>query len=81
MTRSLNQAVFIFDDGSSVVWRYIGKEMRLYTEAKKYAIQVSVEGRPTSIDQFFETFDKPSIHTAERFINNAIKTAKKEQTL
>lgn len=76
MARELNMAVISFSDGSSVQWRYIGKQERLYREEKKYAIQVRVENGAKSIDHFFESWDKPSQHTAEHFIRNAIKDAK-----
>lgn len=76
MARELNTSVFLFSDGSSVQWRYIGKEERLYREEKRYAIQVRVDNGSKSIDQFFESWDKPSQHTAEHLIKNAIKDEK-----
>lgn len=76
MARSLNHAVFTFDDGSSVVWRYLGKQLRYNREEKRYSIQVRVASSP-AIDQFFETWDKPSQHTAEHFIKNAVKDAQR----
>lgn len=76
MKRELTTSVFSFSDGSAVQWRYIGKQERFYSVEKKYAIQVRVERGAKSIDQFFESWDKPSQHTAEHFINNAIKDAK-----
>lgn len=76
MKRELNTAIISFSDGSTVQWRYIGKCQRLYSIEKKYAIQVRVEDGANSIDQFFETWDKPSVHTAQHFIKNAIKDAK-----
>ncbi len=75
MKREFASATITFNDGSAVQWRYLGMFERLYRKEKRYAIQVRVETTP-SIDQFFESWDKPSQHTAEHFIKNAIKDAK-----
>lgn len=75
MIRTFATATIAFSDGSWVHWRSLGKQERLYRQATKYAIQVRVENGPKSIDEFFETWDKPSMHTALHFIKNAIKNA------
>lgn len=77
MKREFASATIIFNDGSAVYWRYLGKFERLYSKEKKYAIQVRVENGSNSLDHFFESWDKPSIQCAEHFIKNAIKNAKK----
>ncbi len=76
MKREATTVIITFSDKSSVIWRYLGKKTRMYRKEKWYSIQVRVENGANSIDQFFETWDKPSIHTAEHFIKNAIKDAK-----
>lgn len=75
MKRTFATATITFSDGSAVHWTSLGKKERLYSQATKYAIQVRVENGPNSIDHFFETWDKPSMHTALHFIKNAIKDA------
>jgi len=76
MKRELTLATYFFTDGSSVVWRSLGKQDRVYTKETKYAIQVHVNKQPQSIDHFFESWDKPSEHRAVWFIKQAIKDAK-----
>lgn len=75
MKRIFATATITFSDGSAVHWRSLGKHERLYSIAVKYAVQVRVERGPQSIDEFFETWDKPSIHTAEHFLKTSIKDA------
>lgn len=65
-----------FTDGSYVKWRCLGKQQRLYKDENRYAVQVRVEDGPNSIDQYFETWDKPSTHRAIFFIKTAIKYGK-----
>jgi len=67
-----------FIDGSFVSWQYLGKVQRLYRKEKRYTVHVRVEKSDTvkqCIDQFFETWDRPSEHRAEWFIKMAIKDA------
>lgn len=73
MSKTLATVHVLFTDGSFVKWHYLGKATRLYKKVKKYGAQVRVENGPNSIDQYFETWDKPSEHTALHFIKNAIK--------
>lgn len=73
--RTISTAVFTFSDGTFVKWEYLGKVERLYKAERRWKISLRVEQSP-SIEQFFETWDKPSQHTAEHLIRNAIKDAK-----
>lgn len=73
MKTDLKSAVFSFQGGNSVKWRYLGLEPRYHRKEKRYAIQVRVETVTPCIDQFFETWDKPSEHKAAYFIKKAIK--------
>lgn len=73
--RTVSSAVISFDDGSFVRWQYVGKVQRLYRAENRWKIYVRVEQRP-SIEQIFESWDKPSIHTANHYIKNAIKDFK-----
>ena len=73
--RTIASAVITFDDGTFVKWKYIGKTKQLYNYRHTWEIYVRVEQSP-SIEQFFQSWDKPSIHTANHFIKNAIKDYK-----
>lgn len=76
MKRTFATATIAFDDGSSVMWRYLGPKTRYSKKEPWYAIQVRVENGDKSIDEFFESWDKPSMARATHFIKNAIKNAK-----
>lgn len=73
MKRTIATVTIAFSDGSAVHWSYIGKNAEY--GHKMYKVQVRVENGPDSIDEFFETRDKPSMHTAIHFVKNAIKHA------
>lgn len=77
MKRAIATVNIAFSDGSYVKWTSIAKNEDF--NRKMYKIQVRVENSPNSIDEFFETWDKPSMHTASHFIGNAIKNAKSNQ--
>jgi len=73
--RTVSGAVISFNDGSFVKWIYVGKTQQTWGDRHTWKIHVRVEQPPT-IEQFFETWDKPSMHTASHFIRNAIKDFK-----
>lgn len=74
MKRTVASAAIIFSDGSYVGWKVVGKNKEF--NKTMYAVHVLVKSEQESIDIFFETWDKPSMHTASHFIRNAIKDAK-----